>query len=580
MTDVGPQLPFSDQLHAEKYRGEGETFKESMNRVANALCDDESHFRALREILLDMRFMPGGRVQAAMGSTKNVTPYNCFVSGTIEDSFVEGGGSIMQRATDAAQTMRLGGGIGYDFSTLRPRGATIKKLQSRSSGAVSFMDIFNAVGNCVASSGHRRGAQMGVLRVDHPDIEEFIHAKQNEGRLTGFNVSIAVTDEFMDCLREDKPFPLRFGGQVYKEVQPGPLWDVIMRGAWDWAEPGVLFIDAINRENNLSYCERIAATNPCGEQPLPPHGACLLGSFNLTKYIRHAATPERALMFDFNQFYHDIPIVVRAMDNVVDRAAYPLWEQEQEAKGKRRMGLGVTGLANALEALGHPYSSPEFLHLEKLILTGLRDYAYEASVGLAAEKGSFPRFVASQYTASPYVKRLPEHIQDGIWEYGIRNSHLISIAPTGTISLAADNISSGIEPVFAHEMRRQINMDAGPREETIPDYGVRVFGHRGRVASEVDATEHLEVLRVAAPLVDSAISKTCNVPSSMAWEDFKRLYIVAHELGLKGLTTFQMGGRREGILEAVPGADYGSHDEDGYEAACRIDIESGRRECE
>lgn len=308
----GPQTPFAEEIHKSKYRGEGESFREAMNRVASALSDDDRHYQAFRDILLHQRFMPAGRIQTSMGSSKGTTPYNCYVSGTIEDSFVSGDGCIMDRAKEAAATMRMGGGIGYDFSSLRPRGDFIRKLQSKSSGPVSFMDIFDSVCRCVASSGHRRGAQMGVLRVDHPDIEEFVHAKQNSDRLTGFNVSVAVTDKFMEAVENDRMFPLQWAGKVYKEIRARDLWETIMRSTWDWAEPGVLFIDRINEMNNLYYCETIAATNPCGEQPLPPYGACLLGSFNLVKYLHQDPdTCDKRLVFDFDQFSEDVFEVVR-----------------------------------------------------------------------------------------------------------------------------------------------------------------------------------------------------------------------------------------------------------------------------
>ncbi len=570
----GPMLPISEEIHAEKYRGEGESFREAMGRVSNALKDGDDHYRELREILMDMRFMPAGRVQAAMGSTKNVTPYNCFVSGTIEDSFVEGTGSIMDRAKEAATTMRMGGGIGYDFSTLRPRGAMIKKLQSRSSGPVSFMEIYDAVCRCVASSGHRRGAQMGVLRVDHPDIEEFVHAKQNETHLRGFNISIAITDRFMECLQSGEPFPLEFGGEVHRTIDANNLWEIIMRSTWDWAEPGVLFIDQINRMNNLHYCETIAATNPCGEQPLPPHGACLLGSFNLVKYIRQVRGPadaERRFNFDWNQLREDIPPVVRAMDNVVDRAIYPLYEQEKEAKSKRRMGLGVTGLANAAEALGLPYGSLDFLNFESDVLAVIAQECYLASVELAKEKGPFPLFNSEGFSSSQFVAGLPDGLREAIERHGIRNSHLTSIAPTGTISLCADNVSSGIEPVFSYGYDRTVQSFDGPRVERVDDYGLRVFGVRGKVAADVTAEEHVNVLTRASLWVDSAVSKTCNVSPDMPWEEFKSIYVKAWEGGAKGCTTFNSGGKRFGVLNAT--------DEEETEEACYIDSETGRREC-
>ena len=574
---IGPQLPFSDRLHAEKYRGEGETFREAMSRVASALSDNSDHFHAFRDILLDMRFLPAGRVQAAMGSTRNVTPYNCFVSGTIEDSFVEGSGSIMDRAKQAAATMRMGGGIGYDFSTLRPRGATIKKLASRSSGPVTFMEIYDAVCRCTASSGHRRGAQMGVLRIDHPDIEEFIRAKHNETRLTGFNVSVAVTDEFMCALELDEPFPLRFGRDVYKTVDPKALWNTLMRSTWDWAEPGVLFIDRINSENNLHYCEEIAATNPCGEQPLPPFGACLLGSFNMTRYLK--PVPEGfehgGWELDWRAFMADITPVVRAMDNIIDRATYPLYEQEKEAKSKRRMGLGVTGMANAIEAMGYPYGSEKYLTVQDGILSTLRNCAYLDSSSLAQEKGPFPLY-DKRLLDSGFASRLTWPVRSAVEQHGLRNSHLISIAPTGTISLCADNVSSGIEPVFAHEVERLVMMSDGARTERFKDYGLAHFGVRGRTSAEVTVDEHLAVLTRAQRYVDSAVSKTCNVPPSTPWEDFKALYVKAWKAGAKGCTTFQTGGMRSGIMEdAAP-----VKEEEEPAPACRIDAETGRRECE
>lgn len=873
----GPQSPFSDQLHAEKYRLDGETFRDAMSRVAGALTDGRRNFDEFRDILLDMRFLPAGRIQAAVGSPKRVTPYNCFVSGTIEDSFTEGDGSIMQRAAQAAETMRMGGGIGYDFSTLRPRGSPIKKLGSRSSGPISFMEIFDAICRCVASSGHRRGAQMGVMRIDHPDIEAFVRAKQNTDKLTGFNLSIAVTDEFMHALRDQRSFALRWGGQTYAEIDPAALWESIMRATWDWAEPGVLFIDAINRANNLRYCENIAATNPCvtgdtliltsdgwreiatvvgqgtcvwngtewstvvpkvtglnqeilrlsfssgmvlectpyhkfvladgsrveardlsmehrlakwelpviegnqevedaweqgffqgdgwfdqrgrawiglfgakkkllphfqtlsvheyscsgfegtdtsetslrlylgkdakrskdfvpgcewsvrsrlewlagifdadgcvvqnsprskgvqlsaksedlvrriclllatlgchatmspmkgcwrtgisasdllrlgemglrfrrldvsnndpqrvarhyvklisvervgradkvycftepkahtgmfggvmtaqcGEQPLPPFGACLLGSFNLVRYVRQKLSGR---MFNEAQLREDIPHVVRAMDRVIDVATYPLPQQETEAKSKRRMGLGFTGVANALEACGLPYGSQRFCEELEHLLMVLNREAYLASVELAKEKGSFPLFDAERYGARGFASRLDEDVREQIRRFGIRNSHLTSIAPTGTISLCADNVSSGIEPVFASRYERTMQTPDGPVVEVVEDYGQKFLGHVGRPAAGVTVNQHLNVLLTAAHGVDSAVSKTCNVPPKTPWEEFKSIYVAAWVGGAKGCTTFTTGGKRFGVLSAQ---------EDGV-ASCRIDPVTGAKEC-
>ena len=582
---MGPQTKVGDYFHAMKYRAEGEDFREATNRVAQALSDGDEHYRKFREITGHQRFMAAGRVQSAMGSARATTPYNCYVSGTIEDSFVHGAGSIMARASEAATTMRMGGGIGYDFSTLRPRGELIRKLQSHSSGPVSFMDIFDSVCRCIASSGHRRGAQMGVMRVDHPDIEEFIHAKQNTTALTGFNISVAVTDEFMRAVVNGGDFDLRWGGQTYKTVEACNLWEAVMRSTWDWAEPGVLFIDRINELNNLSYCETIAATNPCGEQPLPPNGACLLGSFNLTKYVlpKTASSVDDRWRFDYDRLRSDIPVVVRAMDNVVDRARYPLPQQYNEAHNKRRMGLGVTGVANAGEALGFAYGSAEYLSFQKSILKIIANDCYRASAELAAEKGAFPLYNAQKYNKRPFIKKLDKDVRELIQKHGIRNSHLTSIAPTGTISLTADNCSSGIEPVFDYVTSRPVNTPKGQELVEIEDYGLRVFGVRGRRASDVTAQEHIAVLANAQAWVDSSVSKTCNIDGSMSWDDFKDLYMTAWRTGCKGCTTFNIDGKRMALLSGKS-----TEDERFEEAipemaepgeACQIDLKTGRREC-
>lgn len=567
----GPSTQFSDNLHAEKYRQPGEDFRESQNRVAGKLSDGDAHYHQLREITIAMRFMFAGRIQSAIGSLRRTTAYNCFVSGPIADSYVDGDGSIMQRATEAAATMRLGGGIGYDFSTLRPDGDLIVKLQSHSSGPVRAMEIFDAVGRYTSSSGHRRGAQMGVMRVDHPDILTFVRAKQRGGVLEGFNISVGVTDEFMECLAAKRPFDLRFEGKLYNQVDPVELWDAIMRSTWDWAEPGVLFLDTINRMNNLWYCEHITATNPCAEQPLPPFGACLLGSFNLTKYI---VEDLGGRSFNYDAFKRDIPPVVRAMDNVVDEAMYPLPQQEHEAKSKRRMGLGVAGLANAGEALGLPYGSAPFLEFEASVLSCLRDGAYSASALLAKEKGPFPLYDAEKYLAGSFVQTLPEHVLALIREHGIRNSHLLSIAPTGTISLVMDNVSSSIEPVFSYKQQRGVLYPDGLRQEDIVDYGVTAFGVYGVRSAEVGLDEHLAVLAVAQKYMDSAVSKTCNLDSRTSWDDFKNVYVRAWEMGCKGLTTYNADGKRGAILvskdEPAPA--------DG--AACKYDPKTGERSCE
>ena len=568
--EYGPKLPISEQIHKEKYRSEGETFHEAMTRVAEALKDDEGHFEQFRSILDNQRFLPAGRVQSAMGAPRTVTPYNCFVSRTIEDS-MEG---IMDAAKEAAKTMQLGGGIGYDFSTLRPHGALIKSLDSRSSGPLSFMAIFDSVCHTIASAGHRRGAQMGVLRVDHPDIEKFIRAKNNSTALTGFNISVGVTDAFMEAVKTDSQFDLVFEDRVYSTINARALWDDILRSTWDWAEPGILFIDRINRKNNLHYCEKIVSTNPCAEQPLPPYGACLLGSFNLTKYmVKH----DGKYVFNMNMLKTDIPYVVRAMDNVVDRATYPLPQQEKQAKDTRRMGLGVTGVANAIEALGFDYGSDEFIRVLEDIMGTIRDICYETSVELAKEKGAFPLF-QQEYLDSEFALTLPTKIRESIAEHGIRNSHLLSVAPTGTISLSADNVSSGIEPVFSHFYDRTI--------QTLDDYGYREFGIKGKTADELSVFDHVRVLNVASQYVDSACSKTCNVGDDVSWEDFKKVYMEAYEGNSSGCTTFRASGKRFGILNASASEEVVEEkpvEKDNFieeGGACYFDPTTGLRKCE
>lgn len=569
--NIGPQTEFAESLHAEKYRGKGESFREAMNRISAALTDNDQHYDQFRDALLHQRFLPGGRIQTAVGSTKGVTPYNCFVSGTIEDSLVAGEGSILNRLVQAGATMQMGGGIGYDFSTLRPRGAIIKKLASNSTGPISFMGVYDALCRCISSSGHRRGAQMGVLRVDHPDIQEFVNAKQNQSRLTGFNISVAVTDEFMQAVKDNQTFALRFGGEVYSEVEARALWEMIMRSTYDWAEPGILFIDRINEYNNLWYCETIAASNPCGEQPLPPFGACLLGSFNLTKYLYQ--TYENAPWeFNWPQLKADIPAVVRAMDNVIDHAKYPLYEQEKEATAKRRMGLGVTGVANCIEALfgeSGLYGSTGYLIHQDVFLKEITHQAYYASINLAEEKGRFPAY-DSAYLDSKFVQEVltPKH-RKLIKKFGIRNSHLTSIAPCGTISVCADNVSSGIEPVYAYSIDRLVLRadNDEPQLYTVQDYGRKFLSAISKTCEHVTVEEHLNVLANAQKWVDSAVSKTCNVPHDIAWEDFKGVYMKAWELGCKGCTTYRVGCKREGILKS------------SEKTACYID-ESGKKECE
>lgn len=562
----GPQLAISEETHQRKHRLTGETFREAMSRIANILSDTPEHFYKYREILLKQRFLPGGRIQSAIGSPRKTTAFNCYVSRTIDDSM----DGVMIAATDAANTMRLGGGIGYDFSTLRPDGDLIVSLDSKASGPLSFMQIFDSICKTVSSAGHRRGAQMGVLRVDHPDIEAFIEAKTNTTNLTQFNISVGVTDEFMKAVEEGRDFELKYQGRVYSRVDARYLWDKLMRATWDWAEPGILFIDRINEMNNLWYCETIAATNPCGEQPLPPYGACLLGSFNLVQYITEYQ-PKR-YKFNWDMFVADIAVVVRAQDNVIDNTVFPLPEQEAEAKAKRRMGLGYTGLANAGEVLGYTYGSEDFLKFQEKVSKLLANECYRASANLAAEKGAFPLFDRDKYLQSKFIQVLSPEVQQLIAEKGIRNSHLVSIAPTGTISLTADNVSSGCEPVFSIFYDRTILDDDGNKQvERVSDYGYRTWGVQAKTADECTVDEHLDVLIVASKWVDSAVSKTLNVGEDVTWEDFKNIYMRAWKSGCKGCTTFRAAGKRYGILNKVE-VDEG--------AACYYDTATGKKTCE
>lgn len=553
-----------------KYLEGNELHYDAMARIAETLKDNDEHFKQILPILREQRFLPAGRIQASVGAVKQTTAFNCYVSGTIEDSRL----GIFQRLQEAAETMGLGGGDGFDFSTIRPRGALIKSQNSGASGPVSYMRVWDTMCATIASAGNRRGAMMGVLRVDHPDIEEFIDAKRSPGELTNFNISVAVTDKFMKALENDELFDLVFEGKVYNTVRAKNLWDKIMRSTWAHAEPGVLFIDTINKKNNLYYCETISATNPCGEQPLPPNGACLLGSFNLTKYITQYRTLfENEWLFDWDQFEKDIPPIVRMMDNVIDNTIYPLKAQETEAKKKRRMGLGITGLANTAEILGYPYGSPNMLHFMKKVLTLLRDTAYRSSIQLAKEKGPFPLF-KDDYLYGQFIQTLPEDIVLDIFKYGIRNSHLLSIAPTGTISLFAGNISSGIEPSFSLEYsRRTIMPDQSVKWWTVMDYAYDQFGVKGKTSEKLTAQEHIQVLVEASKLVDSACSKTCNVGNSVSFDQFKNLYLDAYYGGASGCTTFRPASVdvRGEVMKALSSISEG--------ASCFIDPVTGERSC-
>lgn len=555
---------------APKYLEEGESFEEGMFRIANHLKDDEEHFQEIKQYLREQVFLPGGRIQASAGAGRVVTAFNCFVSPTIEDS-MEG---IMDALKQAAMTLRLGGGDGFCFSTLRPKGAFIAKLGSTSSGPIAFMEMWDAMCNTIKSAGHRRGAMMATMHCWHPDIEEFITCKHQAGRLTNFNISVLVTDEFMKAVENDELWDLVFDGVVYKTIKAKSLWNKIMWNTWHHAEPGVLFIDRINRKNNLWYCEEITATNPCGEQPLPPHGACLLGSWNLTKFC--FLDDQGLPYFDYNLLDRSISPIVRMMDNVIDRTIYPLKEQEVEAKAKRRMGLGITGLANCLEFMGIPYGSDDSIEFITKVMTLIRDGCYRASIELAKEKGPFPMFDQEKYLDGEFIKTLPEHIRGDIARFGIRNSHLLSIAPTGTISLWAGNISSGIEPVFAHSYNRTVIMpgnDLTRKDFYIEDYAFSEWGLKGPTSDNISAADHINILCAASRLVDSACSKTCNVGERVTFDEFKELYQMAYSGGASGCTTFRPSAIRGSILNRI------KEEEVQEGASCSIDPVTGEKSC-
>ena len=518
-------------------------------RVARAAAAAEPRDRKawadrFYRILEDFRFMPGGRILAGAGAGRQVTLFNCFVMGTIEDSLA----GIFDVLKESALTMQAGGGIGVDFSPIRPRGAPVRNIAAEASGPVSFMEVWDAMCRTIMSAGHRRGAMMGVLGCDHPDIETFIEAKSAPGRLTNFNLSVLVTDAFMEAVLEDADWPLVFGGQTFRTVKARALWEKLMRATYDHAEPGVIFIDRINEKNNLAYVEEIRATNPCGEQPLPPHGACLLGSLNLTRFVQ--APFSNAARLDEQALAETARMAVRFLDNVIDISFYPLPQQKAEALAKRRIGLGITGLADALAMIGVRYGSEEAAARAERWMAVIERAAYMASTDLAAEKGAFPLFDAEAYLCSGHVQDLPADIRLRIRQQGIRNALLTSVAPTGTISLLAGNVSSGIEPIFALEYTRRLRQPDGSwKEERVTDWAVRLWRQtRGDkaplpevfvTARDLSWREHLRMQAAVQKHVDSAISKTVNLPRDIPFEEFRDVYIEAWRLGLKGCTTYR-----------------------------------------
>src|SRR6185437_15570163 len=524
------------------------TIEDTWRRVATALAANERDpalwGERFYQAISDFQFLPAGRVIAGAGSARDVTLFNCFVMGAIPDDM----GGIFAHLREAALTMQQGGGIGYDFSTLRPRGAYVKGVGADASGPLSFMDVWDAMCRTIMSAGYRRGAMMATLSCEHPDIEAFIEAKQEPGRLRMFNLSVLVTDAFMQAVAEDAPWQLTFNGTAHKVLPARELWDKIMRATYAYAEPGVIFIDRINRRNNLHYCETINATNPCGEQPLPPYGACLLGSVNLARFVDEPFTPQARL--DTVRLAALIPDAVRMMDNIVDISRFPLAEQHHEAQAKRRIGLGITGLADALIMCGLRYGSREAVAATEAWLGLIEREAYLASAALAAEKGPFPLFDRDKYLAGETVAALDDEVRAAIAKNGIRNALLTSVAPTGTISLFADNVSSGIEPVFSFRYTRNVLMpDGSRREEEVSDYAYRLFRRlKGETAPLPDAfvdaqtlapADHVVMQAAVQKYIDSSISKTINLPAEISFEAFKDIYLQAYELGCKGCTTYR-----------------------------------------
>ncbi len=548
------------------------TVEDSWRRIARALAAVEAEpgkwedrFYAALE---DFRFLPAGRIAAGAGTSRSVTLFNCFVMGTIPDTMA----GIFDNLKEAALTMQQGGGIGYDFSTLRPAGAEVLGVAADASGPLSFMDVWDAMCRTIMSAGSRRGAMMATLRCDHPDIEAFIAAKQDPARLRMFNLSVLVTDPFMAALKADGPWDLRFGGRVFRTLQARDLWNRIMRATYDYAEPGVIFIDRINAANNLNYVETIAATNPCGEQPLPPYGACLLGSLNLARLVAEPFGKKAVL--DEVALDDLVATAVRMLDNVVDTSRFPLPQQAEEARAKRRIGLGVTGLADALLMLGLRYGSPEAAAQTEAWMRRIARAAYFASVALAREKGAFPLFEAEGYLASGNMQAMDADVREAVREHGIRNALLTSVAPTGTISLYAGNVSSGIEPVFAYAYKRKVLQKDGSRtEEEVVDYAVRLwrekFGDKPLPTHFVDAQslpplDHVRMQAAAQKWVDSSISKTINCPEGISFEAFREVYMAAWDQGCKGCTTYRPNQVTGSVLsvsesaDAAPEADRGA----------------------
>lgn len=549
MTPADPfSMEISRHVWETRYRAPGEAdVGASWRRVANAIAAAESGGREqwserFYRLLDQFRFLPGGRILAGAGTGHRVTLFNCFVMGEIADDLT----SIFEALKEGALTMQQGGGVGYDFSTLRPAGMVAATTGSIASGPVSFMRIWDAMCATMLSTGARRGAMMATLRCDHPDIETFVDAKRDPAVLRHFNLSVLVSDAFMAAVAEDRDWPLVFPGHAdARTLKARDLWQRILRAAYDTAEPGVLFVDTINRDNTLADRETLTATNPCGEIPLPPYGACDLGSLNLAAFVASPFAADARL--DLDALADSAQLAVRFLDNVIDVSRYPLPAQAEQARRTRRIGLGITGLADALVLLGLCYDSEAARTLATRAMQTIRDAAYHASIALAREKGTFSGLDHEAFLASGFARRLPADIRDAIATHGIRNSHLLAIAPAGTISLLANNISSGIEPVFAAEAeRRVLGTDGGYHTHRVLDYACQLWRQRDNglppafiEARQIDPDAHLLMQAALQPLVDNAISKTINVAPDIPFERFAHLYRQAHTLGLKGCTVFR-----------------------------------------